>query len=87
MSGELGEVTAIAAESFIRRFRILRRHALVATYLFQRLRQFFPRDAKFLENTSSRAAIVCHREQQVFDRDVFILELFGFVFSLREQPI
>ena len=42
LGGKLGEVAAIFAESFVGRFWILRRHPLVAAYLFQRLRPIFP---------------------------------------------
>ena len=41
LGGELGEVAAIFAESFIGRFRILRRHPLVAADLFERLPPIF----------------------------------------------
>ena len=56
LSGKLGEIAAIFSQRFIRRFGILRGHALVAANIFERARQLFARDAKFFEDASGRAA-------------------------------
>ena len=87
LGGELGEVAAVLAESFVGRFGILRRHPLVAADIFERAGQFFAREAKLLEKASSRAAVVGHRQQQMLYGDVFVFDFFSFFFGLCEQAI
>ena len=87
LPGQLGQIATIALQRLIGGLGVLRGDALAAAHLLQRLHQPFARDAQLFEQSARGAAILGHRQQQVLDRDVFVLQPFGLVLSLGEQAI
>ena len=75
LRGELGQVAAVPLQRLVGRLGILRRDALVAAHLAQRLHQAVAREAEFLEQPARGAVVVDGGQQQVLDRDVLVLEL------------
>ena len=87
LRGEFGEVAAVPLERLVSRLGILRRDALVAAHLAQRLHQPLAGEAEFLEQPAGGAVVVGRGKQDVLDRDVLVLELAGLVLGAGEQSI
>ena len=86
---KLGEVAAVFLERFVSGFRIRAGHALVAAHFCERLEKVIATDSERLENLSDgrTGRLIEHREHEMLDADVFILEPLGFVLRLDEQLV
>ena len=87
LGGELGQVAAVAFESFVGGFGILRCDALAAADFLERLHEAFASKALLLEYPAGRTLVASHGDQHVFDGDEVIFEALGFVFGFREQAV
>jgi hypothetical protein len=57
-------------------------HALAAPHFLQRLHEPLARQAHLLKEASGGSAIVEHRQEQMLDRDVVVLEPLRLIFGL-----
>ncbi len=87
LPGQLRQVAPIAFQGLISAFRVLRADALIAAHLLEGAHETIARDTELLQDPAGRPRILGHRQQEVLDGDVIVLELFGPVLSLGEQPI
>ena len=82
-----GEVAAVTLQRLVGRFRRRRGDALAAAHLTQGLQQLVARDSHLGQQPPGRTLVVGDRQKRVLDRNVFVLELLGFVFRLRQHPV
>src|SRR5437763_1398842 len=84
---QLRQIAAEALERLVSGLGVGRRHALTAAHSLQSSHQLVARDLEFLEQSADRSAVLGHREQQMLDRDVLVLEAPGFVLGPGEQAV
>ena len=77
--GELGQVAAELLERLVGRLRVLVGDPLVAADSLQRLEQLGAAEARGFQSGAGGALFLEHREEQVFDADVIVLEALGLV--------
>ena len=84
---QLCQVAAVTLQGLISGLGVLRGDALAAANLLQRLHQPFASDAQLLEQSARGAAVLGHRQEQMLDRDIIVLEPLGLVLGLGEQAV
>jgi len=83
--GRRGEILTVALERLIRAFRVRRRDALISTHFAQGRQHGVAVDAGLAQESRRGATVFEHREQQMFDRDVFVGQLRRFVVRANER--
>ena len=76
--GKLRQVTAVLFERFVGGLGILRRHSLGAANFFKGGLNAGAREAELSEQFAGGAVVAGVGQEQVFDRDVVVLQLLGF---------
>ena len=78
---------AVALERLVGRLRRRRGHTLAATHFTQHLRQLVPCDSHLGEQPSGRPFVIRDSQQDMLNRNIFVLELLRFVFRLGEDAV
>ena len=75
------EIAAVPLERLVGAFGVLRRDALVAAHLAQRLQVAVPREPGVAEDPPELSGRLRHRQQHVLDRHVVVLQGLGLFFG------